>query len=100
MDPEPLNHLDWVTTSHVLHWIWLILAFVFLFAAHMTLTHAIIPSLIDSGHLPDGIRERARKLRIPLYAIAFVFLGMVALWGFLGINAAKDIRHFWPTIWI
>ncbi len=99
-DPEALNHLDWRATSIALRWIWLILIFALGFSTHMVLAKAIIPSLIDSGHVPDGLRERARKLRMPLYISAVMIVGAIAFFLFEATDAAHEIRRFFPRNWI
>jgi hypothetical protein len=95
-DPEPLNHVDWRATSLILRWMWMILIFAFFFAAHMLLAHAIIPSLLDSGHVPDGLRERARKLRLPLYVMSFLLLACAAYFITIMVNSSQELHQFWP----
>ena len=99
-DPEALNHVDWHATGVVMLWVWLIFIFAFGFATHMALAKAIIPSLIDSGHVPDGLRERARKLRLPLYIGAFMIVGAIAFLLFEATDSAHEIRRFFPRDWI
>ncbi len=99
-DPEALNHFDWRSMSVLLRWIWLIPIFALGFSAHMVLAHAVIPSLLDSGHVPDGLRERVRKLRFPLYVSAFIILGALAFWISEAADAAHEIRRFWHRDWI
>lgn len=96
MDPEPLNHVDWRHTSLILRWMWMVLIFAFFFAAHMTLAHAILPSLLDSGHIPDGMRERVRKLRFPLYMMSFLLLGVCAYFIAIMVADTFSIKDFWP----
>lgn len=100
MDPEPLNSVDWRATSLTLRWIWFIVIFAFGFSTVMVLTHAMIPSLLDSGHIPDGLRERVRKLRFPLYATALLFIIGIAVWFGFAADSAHEIRRFWHRDWI
>ncbi|MEE9284638.1 MAG: hypothetical protein V3V35_02800 [Dehalococcoidia bacterium] len=100
MDPEPLNNLDWRATSLVLRWVWLIVIFAVGFSTVMVLTHAMIPSLLDSGHIPDGLRERVRKLRFPLYVMAFFSIAFIAVWFWFAADSAHEIRRFWHRDWI
>jgi hypothetical protein len=99
-DPEALNHIDWHATGVVMIWVWLIVVFVLGFATHMVLAKAIIPSLIDSGHIPDGLVERVRKMRLPLYMTAFMIVGAIAFVFFQATDAAHEIRRFFPRDWI
>ena len=68
----------------------------FSFVITMLTAHALIPSLVNTGHLP----ESAERLRVPLTGFAaLVFVaGVVIL--VLGINATLDVRQFWDRLLI
>ena len=100
MDPEALNHVDWRATSHILRYLWFIVIFTFGFATHMVLAHAIVPSLINSGHLPDGIANKVRKMRFQLYATSIVILGAICFWFAKAADASHNLRNFWHRDWI
>ncbi len=100
MDPEALNHVDWRNTSHILRYLWFIVIFAFGLATHLVLAHAIIPSLINSGHLPPGIANKARKLRIHLYLSSILILGAICFWFAMAADKAHEIRNFWHRDWI
>lgn len=100
MDPSQLSHVNWSDTGSILHFIWLIVIFVILFAAVMVMAHAVMPSLLASGHVPEGLRNFVRKQRAPMYLTAIALLGVVAFWFYKATNAAHEIRLIWPRDWI
>lgn len=100
MDPEALNHVDWRATSLMLRWLLLIPIFAIGFATHMVLAHAIIPSLLDSGHIPPGLRNIVRKTRLPLYLGAVLIIGTIAFWFSEATDAAHELRRIYHRDWI
>ena len=100
MDPEHLNHVDWRNMSLILRYILAFVGTVFAFAAHMVLAHAIIPSLISSGHIPDGIADRARKLRFPLYMMSLMLVGVIAFFLSEAADLPHELRRFYHRDWI
>lgn len=100
MDPEHLNHVDWRNMSLILRYILAFVGTVFAFAAHMVLAHAIIPSLLSSGHIPDGIADRARKLRFPLYMMSLMLVGVIAFFLSEAADLTHELRRFYHRDWI
>ena len=100
MDPERLTSVNWSDTSSILLFIWLFVIFVVAFATFMLLAHALIPSFLNSGHVPEGVRSLVRKQRFPAYMAAILMLGVIAFWLFQATDAAHEIRRFWPRDWI
>ena len=100
MDPEPLTKIDWTHLGTALHFVWLFVISVVGFASMMLLAHAVIPSLLNSGHIPEGLRNRVRKQRFPIYGTAIIILGVIAFWLSGATDAAHEIRNFWPRNWI
>jgi len=100
VDPERMNFIDWANTASILHNLWLVLIFVVVFAFLMLLAHAVIPSALASGHVPEGVRNLVRKQRFPMYLTAFLLLGVIAFWLFQAAEAAHEIRRFWTRFWI
>ena len=100
MDPSRLTFVNWSDTSVILIFIWLFVISVIAFASAMLLAHAVIPSLLESGHVPEGMRSLVRKQRLPMYMMAILLLGVVAFWLSEATNAAHEIRRFWPRDWI
>lgn len=100
MDPHRLSSVDWTTTASILHNLWLVLIFVIPLAFLMLLAHAVIPSVLASGHAPEGLRNLLRKQRLPMYLTALALLGGVAFWLARATHAGYQIAHFWSRFWI
>ena len=79
-----------------LQWFWIYFPIVVVFGMTLLTAHALIPSLVITGHLP----ESAHKLRIPLtgFAVLLFAAGVVIL--ILGINASLDVRNIWDRFLI
>ena len=79
-----------------LHWLWayffaiVILAFTFLTA------HALIPSLIASGHLPG----EANKLRPPIYIGSIVMVGLAILFMVWTVDNSYLLEQIYNRFWI
>ena len=95
-DPKALTSVEWNNIHQFLQWFWIYFPIVVTFAVTMLTAHAIIPSLVITGHLP----ESTQRLRLPLTGFAaLVFIaGVVIL--VLGINATLDVRQVWPRFLI
>lgn len=70
MDPEFILSGTWLELAQLLvrMWVFVLLQVVFAFA--FLLAHAIIPSLIDTGHLPPA----TNRIRPILYGGFFLFV--------------------------
>ena len=79
-----------------LQWFWIYFPIVVTFGIPLLTAHALIPSLVSTGHLP----ESTQKLRIPLtgFAVLLFAAGVVIL--ILGINATLDVRNVWDRFLI
>ena len=79
-----------------LQWFWIYFPIVVIFGIALLTAHALIPSLVSTGHLP----ESTQKLRIPLtgFAVLLFAAGVVIL--ILGINATLDVRNVWDRFLI
>ena len=79
-----------------LQWFWIFFPIVVTFAITLLTAHALIPSLVMTGHLP----ESTQKLRIPLtgFAVLLFAAGVVIL--VLGVNATLDVRNIWDRFLI
>ena len=100
MDPSRFTFVNWSDTSSILLFIWLFVISVIGFASALLLAHAVIPSLLTSGHVPEGMRSLVAKQRLPLYLLAILMLGVVAFWLSAATDAAHELRRFWPRDWI
>ena len=95
-DPKALTSVDWNNIHLFLQWFWIYFPIVVTFAFTLLIAHAIIPSLVITGQLP----ESTQKLRVPLtgFAVLLFAAGVVVL--ILGINATLDVRNIWGRMLI
>ena len=95
-DPKALTSVEWQNIHFFLQWFWIYFPIVLTFAITMLTAHALIPSMIITGQLP----ESAHRLRVPMTGFAaLVFVaGVVIL--VLGINATLDVRQVWSRFLI
>ena len=93
-DPAAINAVQWGEIGEWMHWFWayfftiVTLSFTFLTA------HAIIPSLVASGHLP----ETYLKARQPLYVGVVVLLGLAMLfltWTVNNSHLLENVYNRW-----
>ena len=74
-----------------LTYFWTYLPLVVAFAVTMLTAHAVIPSLIATGHLPAS----ASRWRMPLSGFAFLVLVAAVVILALGISQTLIIEKFW-----
>jgi len=79
-----------------LQWFWIYFPIVVTFGITMLTAHALIPSMVSTGHLP----EATQKLRIPLTIFAALLFAAGAVVLILGINAELDVRAIWDRVFI
>ena len=92
MDPEYITRTDWNEIGRVLKFLWLFVAFSIGFGANFLLAHAIVPSLVTTGHLPSGVLAVRRFLYMAaLGALVGVIFAMSNFISGLGL-----IESFWP----
>lgn len=72
-----------------LQWFWIYLPIVVVFAVTMLTAHALIPSLVNTGHIPESMQ----RLRIPLTGFAALVFVLAVVILVLGINATLDVRE-------
>ena len=87
-DPKALTSVEWNNIHQFLQWFWIYFPIVVTFGLTLLTAHAIIPSLVNTGQLP----ESTQRLRVPLtgFAVLLFAAGVVIL--ILGINATLDVR--------
>ena len=79
-----------------LPWFWINFPIVVTFGITLLTAHALIPSLVSTGHLP----ESTQKLRIPLTGFAALLFAAGVVILILGINATLDVRNVWDRFLI
>ena len=90
-DPVALQTENWRDISVWLTFFWIYVPVVFTFAVTILTAHAVIPSLIRTGHIPKG----ANKARIPMTVFAALLFGVGV---YLMINiviAAQAVEKFY-----
>ena len=90
-DPKALSSADWNNIHLFLQWFWIYFPLVLIFATTVLTAHAIIPSLVNTGHLPGGVARL--KLPLDLFAL-LVFAAAVVILVF-GINQTLDVANFY-----
>lgn len=96
MDPKALTSTDWNNIHLFLQWFWIYFPLVVAFAVTMLTAHALIPSAVSTGHLPQGIA----KLKWPLTGLALIIAVIAIIILVLGINQTLDVRNFWNRLLI
>lgn len=96
MDPEYINSDIWRSTGDILTFIWILFFAAVGFGFNFLMAHAIIPSLIGSGHLP----ARLQKARPLFYGGAALALALVVFALNRTFVNAGFIEDFWPRWWI
>ncbi|MDE2837477.1 MAG: hypothetical protein OXL97_08215 [Chloroflexota bacterium] len=72
-DPSIITASDWAAAADLLAALWFLLGSALGFGASMLLAHGMIPSLAISRDIPAHV---ARRIRIPLYGAAALFLAL------------------------
>ncbi len=91
MDPAFVDNELWHGISTMLRFLWAYLLFAIGFAALFLTAHAIIPSLVTTGHLPG----QAARLRPLLYAAAGGSLVIAAILLALTLASADVVGKIW-----
>ena len=94
MDPAFVTNEIWHDISGMLRFLWLYVFFIIGFAFNLLIAHAIIPSLVGSGQIP----ERIAKLR-PVFYLAsagILVFALAALVIFLvQVDVVADVLNRW-----
>ena len=96
MDPEFITSADWEQIGNLLHFYWFVLLFAIGFGFNFLMAHAIIPSLIGTGHLPEGLGKSRRFF----YMGALVSLGLVLFFLLRIVQEAHILKSVWERWWI
>ena len=90
-DPTALTSVEWNNIHLFLQWFWIYFPLVVTFAITMLTAHALIPSLVITGHLP----ESAQRLRVPLTGFAALVFAAGVVILVLVVNTALDVRQIY-----
>lgn len=95
-DPKALTGADWHNIHLFLQWFWIYFPLIVTFSFTMLTAHALIPSLVNTGHIPDSFQ----KLRLPLNGFALLIAVSAIVILVLGINSELDVSNFWDRVLI
>ena len=90
-DPKALTSTDWNNIHLFLQWFWIYFPLAVTFAITVLTAHAIIPSLVTTGHLPGG----ANRIKLPLNVFALLVFAAAVVILVFGINQTLDVANFW-----
>jgi hypothetical protein len=96
-DPDAMNSVDWLEIGKWLTRIWVYFFCIVGFAFTLLTAHALIPSLVSTGHIP---KELADRVRPPMYATAVVLLAAIGFFLALTVGKAHHIENFYDRWWI
>lgn len=96
MDPNFITRSDWADIGEFLLGLLFIPGLMIVFAFSMLTAHALIPSLVASGHIPEDFS----KLRRGFYIIAFAAaLGVISYFAFVAVNADRSFGDVYSRWW-
>ena len=96
VDPAIVDASLWSDIGNWLHWLWAYFFCIVLIAFTFLTAHAVIPSLVDSGHLP----ARFLMLRRPMYAGVFALIGLAVLFMFWTVQNTILLEDLYNRFWI
>ena len=96
-DPGAVTAFDWLQIGKWLTRIWIYFFLVVGFSATFLTAHAIIPSMVASGHVPS---DWGGKLRRPMYATAAIMLVGMGIFLAFTVEQSHIIERFWDRWFI
>lgn len=90
-DPKALTGANWQDIHVWLQFFWIYFPLVLTFAVTVLTAHAIIPSLVRTGH----ISARAHRLRPPLTVFAFGIFVAAVIFMVLVIINTLNVANIW-----
>ena len=96
IDPLQLTAADWNQVERTLGFLWVFWLTVVSAALLLLIAHAIIPSLVTTGHLGPQVQ----RVRPVVYIIA-ILVSLVAIYAFVGfVNESSVLRTIYTKVWI
>ncbi len=96
VDPVAVSAPAWSDIGNWLHWLWAYFFCIVIIAFTFLIAHAIVPSLVSSGHLPKSFL----KLRQPMYIGVAVFLALAMLFLTWTVNNSHLLENLYNRFWI
>ncbi len=96
MDPAPIGAASWSEIGKMLSTLWIVVLFIVFFAANIILGHNLIPSFVESEHIP----RIWQKARILFYGAAIFSLGVAVFLFSRVVGFGRVLENVWPDYWI
>ena len=97
MDPNFIARSDWYNIGDFLFGLLFVPGLTIIAAMLMLMAHAIIPSLVTSGHAP----QQLLKLRVPLYGLASVTsIAIIVVIVFVASQARSSFGEVYSRWWL
>jgi hypothetical protein len=90
-DPSALTSSNWNDIHIWLTLLWTYVPLLLTFALSILTAHAIIPSLVNTGHLPAS----ANRIKLPLTGFGFLAIIAAVVLMIFAIDRALSIERFW-----
>ena len=95
-DPAAVSAVQWSEIGDWMHWLWAYLFCIVIIAFTFLGAHAIIPSLVSSGHLSKDFL----KFRRPMYMGVVVFIGLAVLFMVWTVDNSRVLDDIYNRYWI
>jgi len=96
MDPEYITSADWQRIGDLLHFFWFFVICSIGFGFNFLLAHAIIPSLVASGHIPQGVNGTRKFFYIgAIGALTLVVFNLLVI-----ASKLDTLTVIWDRTWI
>jgi len=96
MDPGFITSADWQAVANLLHFFWFILICAIGTGFNFLLAHAIIPSLVGTGHIPQRV-DNSRRF---FYAGALGSFSLMLFCLFRALSEVRILGEFWGRFWM
>ena len=96
VDPTAVGAGSWSEIGDWLHWLWAYFFAIVLLAFTFLTAHAVIPSLVESGHIPT----KFLSLRKPMYLSVAVFAGLATLFMVWTVQNSLLLEDIYDRFWI
>jgi hypothetical protein len=96
VDPVAVNAQHWQAIGDWLHWLWAYFFVIVILSFTFLTSHAVIPSLVASRHLPPVFLN----LRKPLYLGAAAFVGLAVLFMVWTVDNSHLLEAVYNRFWI
>ena len=96
VDPAIVDAGHWSDIGNWLHWLWAYFFCIVLIAFTFVTAHAVIPSLVSSGHLPS----KFLMLRRPMYLGVIGLICLAVFFMVLTVRNTQLLEAVYNRFWI